>query len=329
LRNWPGWPNLRASLKERAMSDRPTSDIIKLYDAFTHGAIERRDFMERLAKLAGGAAAATALMPLLANDYARAAVVAEDDARLETRMVTFDTGGIIDLPQPEEIAPGQFRPFTHIPVVAAYCAHPKEGMVRPAVIVIHENRGLNPHIKDIARRVALEGYVAYAVDMLSPIGGTPADENRARALMAKLDRGKTALKLAAIAEQLAMVKTHQRHVGAMGFCWGGGMVNALAAAAGGFLEAGVVYYGMQGAAEDAAKIKAELLFHYAGKDERINAGIAAYETALKAADVKFKSHLYPDVEHAFNNDTNAARYDAKAAALAWKRTMKFFARSFK
>ncbi len=311
------------------MTDRPTPDMIRLYDAFTHGGLERREFLERLARLAGGAAAATALLPILGNDYAMAATVAEDDPRLKTRTVQFDTGGIIDLPPPEEVSPGNLQPFTHTPFVTAYCAHPKEGMVRPAVIVIHENRGLNPHIKDIARRIALEGYVAYAVDMLSPIGGTPADENQARALIGKLDKGKTALKLAAIAEQLAMVKTHQRHVGAIGFCWGGGMVNALAAAAGGFLEAGVVYYGMQGTAEDAAKIKARMLFHYAGKDERINAGIGPYEQALTASGVRFESHLYPDVEHAFNNDTNAARYNEAAALLAWSRTKAFFGKAFR
>ena len=311
------------------MTDCPSPELIRLYDAYTRGAIDRRDFMGRLAELAGGAAAAAAALAVLANNYAQAAAVAEDDARLETRTVRFDTGAVVDLPPPEEIAPGQTRAFTHVPFVTAYCAHLKEGMVRPAVIVVHENRGLNPHIRDIARRIALEGYVAYAVDMLSPIGGTPADEDRARTLIGKLDRAKTALKLAAVAEQLAMVKTHQRHVGAIGFCWGGGMVNALAAAAGDFLEAGVVYYGLQGAAEDAARIKAELLFHYAGRDERINAGIGAYETALKVAGVRFQSHLYPDVDHAFNNDTNAARYNAAAAALAWKRTGKFFSRVFK
>lgn len=311
------------------MNDRPSPEIIGLYDAFTHGVIERREFLDRLARIAGGAAAASAILPLLANDYAKAAIVAEDDARLETRMVQFDTGGLIDIPPPEEVSPGKFEPFTHTPFVTAYCAHPKDGMVRPAIIVIHENRGLNAHIKGVARRIALEGYVAYAVDMLSPIGGTPSDENRARTLIGKLDKAKTAKKLAAIAEQLALVKTHQRHVGAMGFCWGGGMVNALAAAAGGFLEAGVVYYGMQGAAEDAPKIRCELLFHYAGRDDRINAGIGAYEQALKDANVRFKSHLYPDVDHAFNNDTNAARYNEAAAALAWSRTAKFFKRAFR
>ncbi|MBY0420974.1 MAG: dienelactone hydrolase family protein [Parvularculaceae bacterium] len=309
------------------MAERPSSEVIRLYDAFTHGAVERREFLDRLARLAGSTAAAAALLPVLGNDYARAGVVAEDDKRLTTRMVTFDTGAIVDLPPPEEISPGVTRPFTHIPRVSAYCAY-QDTMVRPAVIVIHENRGLNPHIKDVARRLALEGFVAFAVDMLSPIGGTPTDEDRARLLIGKLDRAKTAQKLAAIAEHLAMVKTHGRHVGAVGFCWGGGMVNALAAAGGDFLEAGVVYYGRQGAPEEAARIKAAMLYHYAARDERINQGVAPWEAALSAAKVRFQSYMYENADHAFNNDTNAARYDKAAADLAWGRSVAFLREHF-
>ncbi len=301
--------------------------IIDLYDAFTHGAIDRRVFMERLARIAGGSAAASALLPLLANDYALAAVTGEDDARLHVSTAKFDTGDIVDLIAPEEImadgAPNAgVVPTRHLPFVTAYHARLKGNSIAPAVIVIHENRGLNPHIKDIARRIALAGFHAFAVDMLSPFGGTPDDEDRAREMIGKLDPDKTAQKLAAIAKLLALVKTHQRKVGAIGFCWGGGMVNLLAAASDA-LVAGVAYYGRQPDPEAAAKIRARLMLHYAGEDERINAGIAAYEAALKAAGVDYRLYIYEGVQHAFNNDTNAARYDRNAADLAWGRTIAF------
>lgn len=279
------------------MSRKISQDVIDLYDAFTHGAMDRRTFMRRLARRVGGAAAAGALLPLLANDYARAAIVPEDDERLLISTARFETAE-----------------------TEAYFAQPREEASRPAVIVIHENRGLNPHIKDVARRIALEGFNAYAVDMLSPFGGTPEDEDAARELIGRLDRDSTVGKLAAIAADLDAA--HGGKVGAIGFCWGGGMVNALAATAP-ELGAGIVYYGRQASAEEAAKIKAALLFHYAGEDARINAGIAAYEAALEAAGVDFQSHLYEGAQHAFNNDTNAARYDEAAADLAWSRTIAF------
>lgn len=308
------------------MQRKIPQDIIDLYDAFTHGAMARRDFMAKLARLAGGAAAASALLPLLTNDYAKAAIVAEDDSRLETSTVKFDMEGIVDLIEPEEVegAPNAgVLPTTHLPFVTAYLARPKNESIAPAVIVIHENRGLNAHIKDVARRIALEGFHAFAVDMLSPFGGTPADEDKARELIGKLNRETTAAKLAKITEHLALLKTHQRKVGAVGFCWGGGMVNALAAASP-HLTAGVAYYGRQASVEEAAKIKASLLLHYAGIDERINAGAADYEAALTAAGVDHRSYTYDGAQHAFNNDTNEARYNKEAADLAWGRTIKFF-----
>ena len=308
--------------------------VIDLYDAFTHGAIGRRDFLARLARLAGGAAAASALLPLLANDYAKAAMVPETDPRLDISTVRFDTGAIVDLIEPEEImAEGVpnagIIPTRHLPFVTAYAARPSFGRLRmkseaplPAVIVIHENRGLNPHIKDVARRIALEGFEAFAVDMLSPFGGTPAGEDKAREMIGKLDGAKTAAKLAKVAEHLTRVKTQARKVGAVGFCWGGGMVNGLAAASPD-LAAGVSYYGRQPGAEDAAKIRAAMLLHYAGEDARIDAGIAGYEAALKAAGVDYRIFVYEGSQHAFNNDTNAARYDKPAADLAWSRTIAF------
>ena len=273
-------------------------EIIDLYDAFTHGTMGRRAFMDRLARIAGGAAAATALLPLLENNYAHAAIVPEDDKRLSISTATFDD-------------------------VTAYHAKPKAESILPAIIVIHENRGLNPHIEDVARRVAVEGFHAFAVDMLSPIGGTPEDSDEARTMIGTLDNDETVARLKQIVSSLAMVKTHQRKVGAVGFCWGGGMVNALAAATPD-LGAGVAYYGRQVSAEDAAKIKASLMLHYAGEDARINAGIPDYQAALDAADVDYQLHLYEGAQHAFNNDTNEARYNKQAADLAWSRTIAFF-----
>lgn len=283
-------------------------DIISLYDAFTHGVIGRRAFMSRLARLSGGAAAASALLPLLSNNYARASVTQEDDERLEIFSRDFSVSN--DSPDESDSAA----------IIAAYGARLAGRADAPAVIVIHENRGLNPHIKDIARRLALEGFSAFAVDMLSLSGGTPGDEDLARTMIGELDRETTAARLAAIASELK--SDGGRKVGAVGFCWGGGMVNALAARAAA-LDAGVVFYGMQASAEEARAIKADLQFHYAGEDQRINAGIGAYEAALAEAGVEFETHLYENVQHAFNNDTNQARYDDEAAALAWSRTIAF------
>ena len=305
------------------MTRKIPQPIIDLYDAFTHGAISRRAFMERLASLAGGTVAASALIPFLANDYARAAIIAEDDDRLFTSTAKFDTGAIVDIIEPDEPPTGAaVRPTVHLPFVTAYHARPKDLSIAPAIIVIHENRGLNPHIRDVARRIALEGFHAFAVDMLSPYGGTPDDEDRARAMIGKLNPEKTTAKLAAVVEHLTLLKTHQRMVGAVGFCWGGGMVNRLAAASP-YLGAGVSYYGRQVSSEDAAKIKAKLMLHYAGEDERINSGIADYEAALKAAGVDYRLHVYDGAQHAFNNDANEARYDKDAADLAWGRTIAF------
>ncbi len=315
------------------MTDKIPQPIIDLYDAFTHGALDRRAFLDRLARLAGGVAAATALLPVLANDYARAAMTDEDDDRLRVSTAKFDTGDIVDIIEPEEIAAdgapnAGVIPTTHLPFVTAYHARLKKNSIAPAVIVIHENRGLNAHIKDVARRIALEGFHAFAVDMLSPYGGTPEDEDRAREMIGKLNPEKTVQKLAVIAQSLALVKTHQRKVGAIGFCWGGGMVNRLAAASDA-LVSGVSYYGRQASAEEAAKIRAKLMLHYAGVDERINAGIADYEAALKTAGTDYQLFIYEGAQHAFNNDTNEARYNKDAADLAWGRTIAFLKESLK
>lgn len=276
--------------------------IIELYDSFTHGVIHRRDFMDRLTTIAGSSAAALALLPLLQNDYARAALVADDDARLATDTVSYDAGGA---------------------KISGYLARLKAKGKRPAVIVIHENRGLNPHIKDVARRIALEGYLALAVDMLSPQGGTPSDEDKARDMFAALKLDETAQQLAGAVPFLTKHGESTGNVGAVGFCWGGGMVNRIAILAPD-LKAGVAYYGAQPLADNVAAIHAPLLLHYAGLDSRINAGIPAYEAALKAAGKRYTIHVYPDVNHAFNNDTAGDRYNKPAADLAWSRTLAFF-----
>ena len=275
--------------------------IIDLYDEYTHRPLERRVFLERLAKLAGSAAAALTLLPVLENDYARAAVVAPDDPGLEAKRIEY---------------PGAAGK------VKGYLARPKKGSKLPAVLVIHENRGLNAHIEDVARRAAQAGFLALAPDCLSSVGGTPTNEDEAREKIGALDRDATVKDLVAARRFLAEHKHSNGHVGAMGFCWGGGMVNLLAVADPD-LAAGVVFYGMSPAAEKVPAIRAKLLLHYAGLDERINASVPAYEEALKAAGVKYQLFMYDGVQHAFHNDANAARYDATAATLAWKRTVDF------
>lgn len=275
--------------------------IIDLYDRFTHGDINRRAFLDRLAEIAGSSAAALALVPLLQNNYARAATVAPDDARLTIDTVSYDGPGAR---------------------ISGYLARLKSNGKRPAVIVIHENRGLNPHIQDIVRRIALEGFLSLAIDMLSPLGGTPADEDKARELIGTLNADETARRIAAAVPFLERHAESTGSVGIVGFCWGGGIVNRVAVLAPD-LKAGVIYYGLQVPAEQVTAIRAPLLLHYAGLDQRVNAGIAPYEAALKANNKRYTIYVYPNVNHAFNNDTSD-RYDKPAADLAWSRTIAFF-----
>lgn len=281
-------------------------DVISLYDEYTHAPLPRRVFLKRLSAITGSAAAASAVLPFLENNYALAAIVPPGDARLTTRNLVFSSS---------------------LGEVNAYLALPAGASGRlPSVIVIHENRGLNPHIEDVTRRLALAGFLALAPDYLSPQGGTPADEDKARDMFAKVD-APTIANISRAA--LAFLKGHERStgkVGVVGFCWGGGAVNQLAVEAPD-LNAGVAFYGMQPKAEEVSRIKAPLLLHYAALDERINAGIPAYEAALKAAGKDYAIHLYPGVNHAFNNDTNSARYDEAAAKLAWQRTLDFLTKS--
>lgn len=281
--------------------------VIDLYDSFTHGFINRREFMDRLGVIAGSSAAATAMLPLLQNDYAQAAIVAENDPRLVAETVSFD-------------APGG--------KVSGYLVRLKEKGKRPAVLVIHENRGLNPHIKDVARRLAAEGFLAFGVDFLSTSGGTPADEDQGRSMIGKLDLNQTEQQAVAAVAFLEKHPESTGKVGAVGFCWGGAMINRLAAASPD-LDAAVAYYGRQVAADRVPGIKAPLLLHYAEKDAGVNAGIAAYETALKANNKKYTLHTYPGTQHAFNNDVGGARYNKEQADIAWGRTVAFFKENLK
>ncbi|GCA48696.1 carboxymethylenebutenolidase [Sinorhizobium sp. KGO-5] len=279
-----------------------TQAMIDAYDEYTHLTLDRRRFMERLTALAGTAAAAAAIAPMLAADSAKAEVIAETDERIKGEDITYPG------------ADGEMK---------GYLVRPADASGKlPAVIVIHENRGLNPHIRDVARRMALEGFVALAPDFLSPDGGTPADEDKAREMISALDATETNENAVATVSFLKGHAESTGNVGAIGFCWGGGLVNRLAVNAPD-LKAGVAYYGAQAKAEDVPKIKAALLLHYAGLDERINAGIEAYRKALTENGKDVTIHVYEGVNHAFNNDTSAARYNKEAADLAWQRTVEF------
>ncbi|MDB5572046.1 MAG: putative carboxymethylenebutenolidase [Hyphomicrobiales bacterium] len=272
--------------------------IIELYDEYTHRPLDRRVFMERLVALAGSTGAAQLALMALTPSYARAAVVAEADPRLAVERG--ERSG-----------------------VKTYEAAPKDGAAnaRGVVLVIHENRGLNPHIEDVARRIALEGFLAIAPDLLTHQGGTPSDADAARDMFAKIDMPRT---LASLVEMVSGLKAGSpaRKVGAVGFCWGGGMVNALAVASPN-LDAGVAYYGGAPKTEDVPKIRAAMMLHFAGLDTRINAGAPAYEAALKQAGVPYQSFMYDGVNHAFNNDVGGERYNEAAAKLAWGRTIAF------
>ncbi len=279
-------------------------EIIQLYDRFTHGGMDRRAFMEHLTRLAGSAGAAAAMLPLLQNDYARAETVKPDDLRL--------VSGDVAVPGSEAGLKG-------------YLVAAKGEAKRPALVMIHENRGLNPHIRDMTRRAALAGYLTLGIDALSPEGGTPADEDKARDVIGKLSPEDAAKRIAAAVRFLAGHPQSTGKVGAMGFCWGGGQVNRIACIEP-TLGAGIAYYGSQVPAERVSSIRAALMLHYAGKDDRINAGIPAYKSALEQAGKTFELHVYAGVDHAFNNDTNAARYNAPAATLAWQRSLDFLER---
>lgn len=280
------------------MERKPDQKIINLFDRFTHGGMNRREFFENLVLIAGSTAAATAMLGVLENNYASAAMVAEDDPAIRAEMA--------------ETAPG----------IKGYLVRPATDGTYPSVLVIHENRGLNPHIQDVTRRMAKEGFIAFGGDYLTAAGGTPADADAARDMIGKLTADEPVAFSKAAIGALGRLPGSNGKVGAIGFCWGGGQVNALAVADPS-LAAGVAYYGRQAATAGVAKISAPLMLHYASLDERINAGIKEFEDALKAAGKTYELHMYDGANHAFNNDTNEARYNKQAADLAWSRTVEF------
>lgn len=275
--------------------------IIDVYNDHDLGLMGRRECLAKMAKLAGGTAAAYAMFSLLGNDYARAGLIPPDDARIKTETVNYPG------------ATGDIR---------AYTAIPKAKMKVPGVLVVHEIWGLNPHIEDVTRRLAVENFLAIAPDALTPSGGTPEDPRKAFQMVRQLDPASTQNNYLAALKYLQNHPQSNGNVGVIGFCWGGGMANQLAVRSPD-LKAAVPFYGRQAKAEDVPQIKASLLLHYAGNDQRINKGIPAYEEALKKAGTDYTLYMYEGANHAFHNDANPKRYNKEAAELAWKRTIQF------
>jgi carboxymethylenebutenolidase len=284
-------------------------EVLILFDAYVHGALDRRGFLDKARKYAVGGMTATMMLDALNPKFAEAQQVSPEDKRLATSRVEF--------PSPQGYGKGQ-----------GYLVRPAGATGKlPSILVVHENRGLNPHIEDIARRIALDGYMAFAPDALFPVGGYPGDEDSARKLFQTLEQPKSREDFVAAANWLRTRPDSTGKLGAVGFCYGGAIVNLLATRVPELL-AGVPFYGGPAPAEDVAKIKASLLLQFAENDERVNAGWVTYEPALKTAGVKYEAHIYPGTQHGFNNDTTP-RFDEKAAALAWERTMAFFAKHVK
>ena len=290
-------------------ADQYPQEIWALFDRYVHGQIDRRGFLEAAGRYAVAGMTAAAMLDALSPRFAEAQQIPKDDPRLKIESIEY----------PSAQGSGKMR---------GYFARPAKGKSKlPAVLVVHENRGLNPHIEDVTRRMALEGFLAFAPDALAPLGGYPGDEDKARELFGKLDQEKTRQDFLAAVAYLKGRPDRVGKVGVVGFCYGGGMANFLATRVPD-LGGAVPFYGREAPPEDVAKIKAPLLVHYAEKDERINAGAAAYEAALKAHKIKHEVFTYPGTQHGFNNDTTP-RYDKEAAALAWKRTVDFFKKNLK
>lgn len=281
--------------------------IITLYDEYTHKPLTRQVFLKRLAIITGSMAMALSIAPLLESNYAKAATVNEQNPDLDAEDIYYEIGGIS---------------------MQGYMSKPKNAVNLPGILVIHENRGLTAHIKDVTRRAALAGFLAVAPDALSDAGGTPEKEDEARQLFTKLDPAQNLINFIKSVEYLRTRKDCNGHTGSVGFCWGGGISNQLAVNVP-KLNAAVAFYGIQPAAVDVPKIKAAVQLHYAGLDERIDAGIPAYEEALKKANTRYELYMYEGVNHAFHNDTSTARYNEAAAILAWQRTLAFFRANLK
>ena len=284
-------------------------ELLILFDAYVHGVIDRRGFLAGAQKFAVAGVSASMLLAALSPNFAQAQQVSPTDTRLKIERLTY--------PSPDGYG-----------MVNGYLVRPAgvSGLL-PAILVAHENRGLNPHIEDIARRLALDGFMAFAPDALTPLGGYPGDEDKARDMFAKLDQAKTREDFVAAARYLKSRADCSGKLGAVGFCWGGGVAHVLATRLP-ELNASVPFYGNHPTAAEAAKVKAPLLMHFAGIDERINASWPAYETALKAAGASYTAHVYAGTQHGFNNDTTP-RFDAASAKLAWDRTMAFFTKNLK
>lgn len=300
------------------MSNKPITrasdfapEVLQLFDQYVHGLIDRRAFLEGAARYSGAGLTALGVLTALSPNFAQAQKVSPTDARLESKVVQINS----------PLGHGTLRGLLVRPKTAPL-AEPL-----PLVLVAHENRGLNPHIEDIARRLALENFIALAPDALTPLGGYPGNEDAARTLFAKLDQGKVIEDFIAAARYLESVDGGNGQLGVVGFCWGGGMANILATRLP-MLRAAVPFYGPAPALESVPQIRAQLLLHFADQDERINAGWPAYEQVLKAADVRYSVHHYAHTQHGFHNDTTP-RYDEAAAQLAWQRTLAFLNQSLR
>lgn len=276
--------------------------IINLFDEYTHKPLQRHEFIKRLVMITGSMATAMSVLPLLEANYAHAATVADNDAELVAEDITYEGDGT---------------------QMKAYLVRPEKATKCGAVVVIHENRGLNPHIRDVTRRVAKAGYLALAPDALSPVGGTPQNEDEARELIGKLDQQTNRNNFLKAFDYLKKQKESNGKTGCVGFCWGGALTNQMAIHSP-TLNAAVSFYGSQPVAAEVPDIKAALQLHYGGLDERINAGIPAYEAALKSAKIKYELFVYKGAQHAFHNDTSPTRYNEAAAKQAWERTLRLF-----
>lgn len=282
--------------------------IINLFDEYTHKPLKREDFLAKLTKLVGGTAAAMAILPMLEGKYAFANQVSEQDEDLMMEDISYPSKNC---------------------TMKGYLVMPKNAKGKlGAVLVVHENRGLTPHIKDVTRRVAKAGFIALGIDALSPFGGTPANEDEGRAMFPKLDPAQNIENIKSGLDYLRALKNSNQKTGCVGFCWGGAIANAMAVSDP-LLNAAVPYYGRQASAVDVPKIKAKLMLQYAGMDERVNEGIPAYEAALKENKIDYKLYIYEGAQHAFNNDSSPARYNAEVAKLAWDRTISFFKEELK
>lgn len=294
---------------ERKSADEYPQELLDLFHEYQHGDIDRRAFLNRAARFAVGGLTVAAIFESLKPNYAWSQTVPKDDKDLK---VGYET---VSSPEGNGSIKG-------------YLARPAKGKKFPTVLVIHENRGLNPYIEDVARRLAKAGYMAFAPDGLTSVGGYPGNDEEGATAFRKVDGKKMTEDFVASAKWLKARPDSKGKLGAVGFCFGGGMVNQLAVRLGSDLNAGVAFYGRQAGAADVPKIMAPLMLHYAGNDQGVNAGIAAYEAALKANNKKYEVFMYEGKQHGFHNDTTP-RYDPEAAKLAWERTLDFFKKNLK